>query len=193
MKGLAVEIKKIQFPKGGLKLVDFLLIVLLILAGIILLPLFLIFLIGGVLFNLLTPEKKYQVVDDWNEIKTNSDINLKYKWANVDDIPNYLYNYFDPRPLILFESDPEIIFFNGYFTDLKIERIDGIFVQKVNCNKDSQEIISLPLCFFKFDTQEVEEIKDLKGYEIDTKGNPNDFMLTGYGEGYELQIHLKKE
>ncbi len=161
--------------------------------GILSLPLILIFWIGAMILNLLPSRKAVTVANEWQTIVSDNHWILKFRWINADDLTDYLHGYFDIQPLIEYRSDPEIDFFQGYFTDFRIERTDGIFVQKVNHDPIKEEVTSLLLCFFNYQTKEVEEIKDLKDYELDTKGNPDDFMISAIGDGHELQIRLKRE
>lgn len=145
--------------------------------GILLLPLILMFWIGEMIINLFPSKKAVTFANHWQTIVSDNHWILKFRWINVDDLADYLYGYFDTQPLIEYWSDPEIDFFQGYFTDFRLERTDGIFIQKVIYDPASKEVLSLPVCFFSYLTKEVEEIKDLKDYEFDTKGNPDDFMI----------------
>ena len=92
---------------------------------------------------------------------------------------------------MIFNSEPPNPFFEGYFTNLKIERADGIFLQKVIQDENKKEIDSLPLFFFNYATQNAERILDLKGYEIDLIGNADDFILDATGKEENLQIRLR--
>ena len=161
--------------------------------GIFLLPFILILWISAMIMNPFPSRKAVSEANKWKTIVSDKNLTLKFRWIDVDDFTDYLYGFFDPQPLIEYRADPEIEFFTGYFTDFKLERTDGIFVQKVNHDPIKKEVMSLPLCFFNYQTMEVEEIKDLKDYEFDTKGNPDDFMISAIGDGHELQIRLKKE
>ena len=192
MKGLKIDIREIK-PNTGLKWIDYLLIGLLIIVGLCLLPLLIVLWGIGILYNLIFPNRKIEVENSWKEISTGTDFELRYKWTNIDDLPEFIYQHFDPNPLIVFDTKPKIEFFEGYFTDLKVERTDGIFVQKIIPNENNDEIQFLPLYFFNYSTKEIEKIKDLNGYEIDTKGNPNDFMISAIGKEKEFEIRLKKE
>ncbi len=107
-------------------------------------------------------------------------------------MPEYVYEYFDNQPLIMFDTNPHLRFFEGYFTDFKIERDDGVFIQKVIRNDETKKITALPLYFFEYSTQDMKEIKDLKGYEIDSRGNPDDFIISAIGENDELELRLRK-
>jgi len=192
MKGLRIDIKKVQ-PQTGSKWIDYPLIGILILIGLCLLPLLIVFWIFGILINLLNPNKSIQFENNWNRIMTGTNQSISYKWVNVDDMPEYVYKYFDTQPLIMFDTNPHLEFFDGYFTDFKVERDDGLFIQKVIRNDETKEIKALPLYFFNYSTLGIQEIKDLKEYEIDSKGNPDDFMISAIGEEGELEIRLRKE
>ncbi|WKN41678.1 hypothetical protein [Tunicatimonas pelagia] len=193
MKGLRIEIKEIPLPQKSSKIENLFGGGLLILIGILSLPLILIFWIGAMIINLLPSRKAVTIANEWQTIVSDNHWILKFRWINADDLTDYLHGYFDIQPLIEYRSDPEIDFFQGYFTDFRLERTDGIFVQKVNHDPIKEEVTSLPLCFFNYQTKEVEEIKDLKDYELDTKGNPDDFMISAIGDGHELQIRLKRK
>jgi hypothetical protein len=67
------------------------------------------------------------------------------------------------------------------------------FIQKVIRNDETKKIKALPLYFLNYSTLNIKEIKDLKGYEIDSKGNPNDFIISAIGEVGELEKRLRKE
>ncbi|MBL3659020.1 hypothetical protein [Fulvivirga sediminis] len=192
MKRLRIDIKKVQ-PRTGSKWIDYPLIGILILIGLCLLPLLIVFWIFGILINLLNPNKSIQFENNWNKIITGTNQSISYKWVNVDDMPEYVYKYFDTQPLLMFNTNPHLEFFDGYFTDFKVERDDGLFIQKVIRNDETKEIKALPLYFFNYSTLDIKEIKDLKGYEIDSKGNPNDFLVSAIGEEGELEIRLIKE
>ncbi len=188
MKGLKIDIQEIQ-PYSGSKGTDYLLIGLLIIAGVCLLPLLIV--LWG--YNLLFPSKKVEVENAWSVISTGTEFKLKYQWIDLDEMPESIRQYFDERPLIVFDTEPKIEFFEGYFTDLIIEGTDGIFVQKVILNQNKDEIQSLPLCFFNYSTKELEVIQDLYGYEIVTKGGPNDFIISATGKEKQFEIRFRKE
>ncbi|MEZ4817559.1 MAG: hypothetical protein R2776_06275 [Flavobacteriaceae bacterium] len=192
MKGLRIDLKLIE-PKTNSKWFDYILIALLLIVALILLPLLLLFWIFGIIFNFISQTKSIDVENNWQRLLTGTNQSIRFKYVTVDEMPEYIYKYFDTQPLIIFDSNPYLDFFSGYFTDFKVERDDGIFIQKVIQNDEIKAIQSLPLYFFSYLTQEVQEIKDLKGYEFDIKGNPNDFIINGIGEEGELEIRLRKE
>lgn len=192
MKGLKIEIKNIQ-QRTGSKWIGYPVIGLFILIGLCLLPLLIMFWIFGTIYNLITPNKPIENEYPWKVIKTGTDHLIRYKWANVDDMPEYIYKYFDTQPLLIFDTNPKVGFFEGYFTAFKVERSDGIFLQKVIQDNEKDEIKALPLYFFNYTTQELNKIKDLKGYEIDSKGSPNDFIISAVAEEDEFEIRIRKE
>ena len=73
-----------------------------------------------------------------------------------------------------------------------VKREDGIFVQKLILDKAQQQLQAAPLYFFKFLNQEIEEIYDLKDFEFDSKGNPDDFVIEAYSLNENIQIRLTK-
>ena len=192
MKGLKIYIREIK-PNTDSKWVDYPLMGLLIIVGLCLLPILIVLWGIGIIYNLLFTSSEIIVENSWNEIRTGADFELRHKWANVDELPDFICRHFDPKPLIEFGTNPRIDFFEGYFTNFKVERTDGIFIQKVVPNESNDKIQSLPLYFFNYLTKEVDEIKDLYGYELDTKGNPNDFMISAIGKEREYEIRLIKE
>jgi hypothetical protein len=104
---------------------------------------------------------------------------LRYHYIMGDEISEGAYNYFgDDEPLIIYKADTSSDFFEGYFSDFKIECPRGIFVQKVNFNSALTEVESMPLCFFNYATKESEELLDLKGYNLYTTKQPNFFTIT---------------
>jgi hypothetical protein len=192
MKGLGINIKKIQ-PQKSSKWVEYPIIGILILIGLCVLPFLIIYWIFGILIYLFTPSRSIEFDNNWNKIMTGTNLSISYKWVNVNDMPEYVYKYFDTQPLIMFDTNPHLEFFEGYFTDFKVERDDGLFIQKVIRNDETKEITALPLYFFDYSTLNMNEIKDLKGYIIDSKGNPDDFIISALGEEDELEITLRKE
>lgn len=119
---------------------------------------------------------------------------LRYYYIISNEISAGAQEFFDDEPLIVYVSEPAASFFDGYFTDFKVEAPSGIFVQKVVFNVDLSEVQSMPLFFFNYATQESEEIFDFKDYTLHTKGNPNQFLLIAdggeTGENIEFEITL---
>lgn len=158
---------------------------------LMLLPVLLLVWLCALVYNLFAKERKLPRSNPLTVIDTGSHLKIAWHWINVNEIPDFLYDYFDPYPLRSYETDPAIEFFEGYFTKFQVERSDGIFVQKVELNEAMDEVQALPLYFFRHATQEVEMIRDLKGYEImSTEGSPDDLVITVFSQGEELEIRL---
>ena len=189
MSKLEINLKRIPVIQGNL-LFEYLIIGFLILVAISLLPFLIIFWLFGLLYNLLSQNKPVHIDSNWIAINTGTELKITYNYVNVDDMEDYIYHSFDTSPLLIFNSEPPNLFFEGYFTNLKIERADGIFLQKVIHNENNKEIDSLPLFFFNYATQNAERILDLKGYEHDVKGNAGDFIIDATGKEENLQIRF---
>jgi hypothetical protein len=107
---------------------------------------------------------------------------LRYQYIMGEEISVGACDYFgDEEPLMRYQTEPKISFFEGYFSNFKIERPDGIFVQKVNFNTDLSGIETMPLYFFNYATGKAEEIHDLKDYALDTKGSSSRFIIMASG------------
>ena len=107
---------------------------------------------------------------------------LRYQYIMGEEISVGACDYFgDDEPLILYRIEPKISFFEGYFSNFKIERTSGIFIQKVNFTTDLSGIETMPLYFFNYATGEAEEIHDLKDYALDIKGSSNRFIIMANG------------
>ena len=189
MSKLEINLKRIPVIQGNL-LFEYLIIGFLILVALSLLPFLIIFWLFGLLYNLLSQNKPVRIDSNWIAINTGTELKITYNYVNVDDMEDYIYHSFDTSPLLIFNSEPPNLFFEGYFTNLKIERADGIFPQKVIHNENNKEIDSLPLFFFNYATQNAERILDLKGYEYDVKGNAGDFIIDATGKEENLQIRF---
>lgn len=153
-------------------------------------PILIIFWLLGIVYNLFSPKNAISNTPYWSHVKTNTDLNLKYHWTTNDETPEFLKKHFDPYSFLIFETEPNIEFFNGFFTNFKVERTDGIFVQKIELNEDIDDIKAMPLYFFKFSSNEYEMIKDLKGFEIESKGSPDDFIISAFDGDDEWEIRL---
>ena len=166
---------------------------LLIAIGIICIPLILVAWITMVISNALQPKGQQPSQEGWFKLNTPSNISLLYKSLDATSISNVAAGYFDIEQLTLYKAEPAIEFFNGYFTSFRVQRNDGIFVQKVFFDKKLEGVLSMPLYFFNYQTKEIEEIHDdLKDYNLDTKGNANDFLLIASGEHQDLEIRIIK-
>jgi len=118
-------------------------------------------------------------------------IYYEYIWGG--DISEAAREYFDDELLLRYKTEPSISFFEGYFSDFKIERTGGIFVQKVNFNAALTEIVAMPLYFFNYATKEAEEIYNFKNYALDTRGGPNNFKIIASSledDGEDLEIEI---
>jgi len=166
---------------------------LLIAIGIICIPLILVAWITMVISNALQPKGQQPSQEGWFKLNTPSNISLLYKSLDATSISNVAAGYFDIEQLTLYKAEPAIEFFNGYFTSFRVQRNDGIFVQKVFFDKKLEGVLSMPLYFLNYQTKEIEEIHDdLKDYNLDTKGNANDFLLIASGEHQDLEIRIIK-
>lgn len=125
-------------------------------------------------------------------VRNSAELEIEYKWVKPDDVPENLLSIYEERGIMIFKTNPNMKFFDGYFTDFKVERDDGIFLQKVIFDTNNQEILSAPLFFFKYEDLKTEEIVDLYGYEFDSKGNPDDFVISAYGKDQNFEIRLTK-
>lgn len=189
MDRLNIYIKKIK-EQNDSALSRVIIVIVLIALAIVFIPILVAFWIFSSLYNLLMPKRAIEDMPYWTTIETSSDLSLKYHWTTNEEIPEYLIEHFDPSSLLIFKTEPKMEFFNGFFTDFKVERNDGIFVQRIEPNENSSDIKAMPLYFFKFHTREIEMIKDLNGFEIDSKGTPNDFVITAFNENEKWEIHL---
>jgi hypothetical protein len=77
---------------------------------------------------------------------------LRYHYVMGEEISEGATNYFDDEPLTLYQPATVTDFFQGYFSNFKIEYPTGIFVQKVNFDATLTEVTSMPLCFFNYAT-----------------------------------------
>ena len=80
-----------------------------------------------------------------------------------------------------YQATPAVPFFDGYFTAFRVERTDGLFLQSVHFDASFEQVLAMPLCFFRYQTQEAEELFDLQAYSLD-----------GDGEQQEVQIRIVK-
>ena len=192
MKKLKIDIKRIE-TKSTSKWSSYTMFSILIVCGLVVMPILVALWVIKLVYNFVISKENTENEGLWNSIVTGTDLELKYKYARVDDLPDFVYEYFDAEPSILFDSEPNLEFFKGYFTDFRVVQNDGIFIQKVILNKENDEIISLPLYFFNYELREMTLVKDLKGYDIDTIGSPDDFIIRAIGEGGELEIKVTKE
>jgi hypothetical protein len=145
-------------------------------------PFLLVALLFVVLRDKFAPSKPVKPIEPrpvvWHEVPNNL-FPLRYRYVMGEEISEGVTDYFgDEEPLILYQPDVSTDFFNGYFSDFKIECPTGIFVQRVNFDATLTEVESMPLCFFNYATQESEELLNLKGYNLYTLERPNHFTIT---------------
>jgi hypothetical protein len=196
MKGLTIR-KKVTPPassSGGLAtILGFALVVVVALVAV---PFLLVaWLIGAITGAFNEPKPIEPRAPATHEVP-NTFFSLHYQHVLGEEIPEAAKDYFgDDEPLMLYKAEPEISFFEGYFSNFKIERPGGIFVQKVTFNTELTEIVSMPLYFFNYATREAEEIHDFKDYDLDARGGPNSFKIIASsledgGEDLEVEINL---
>jgi hypothetical protein len=149
-----------------------------------------IFVIVADLFD----RRKPKVPAEANQLKISTPLfTLHYEYIRAGAISEAAEEYFDDELLIRYRTEPGISFFEGYFSDFKIERASGLFTQKVNFNTALTEVVSMPLYFFNYATREAVEIHDFKEYSLDTKGGPNNFKIIASSledDGEDLEIEI---
>ncbi len=155
---------------------------LLVLLFIAFIPLLLLILLCTIIWHKVFPEKLAPPSEPrpivMHEV-ANDLFPLRYHYVLDEDISQEAAAYFEEdEPLILYQSAVDIPFFQDYFSSFKIEYTTGIFVQKVNFNAALTEVVSMPLCFFNYATQEAEELIDLKGYNLFATEQLNHFTIT---------------
>lgn len=192
LEGLNIYISKLKLQRQS-GFVVVLLKLLLIVVILLLLPILFLIVLFSTLFNLLTKSKSsFNTSPTWLGVAAPHNLEIEYKWVKSDEVPKNLQELYEDRGLMIFKTNPHIEFFEGYFTDFKVERDDGIFVQKVIFDINLQNIQSAPLYFFKFSNLELEKIVDLYGFEFDSKGKPDDFIVSAYGKDGNFEVRLTK-
>lgn len=192
MKGLTISIKQLKAKKQD-EWIGSIVLFLLILIGIVLLPLFLIFWLIKSFINLVFNSNTDEVSTSiWLNVASSKEVDISYRYLLSEEIPECLLDFCEDQGLMFFKTVPETPFFEGFFSDFKVERDDGLFVQKVILDEMQTTIESAPLFFFKYRDQSFEEIIDLLGYEIDTKGNPFDFVIKAKSKNKHFEIRLTK-
>ena len=192
MEKLRFEIKEIV-RKPSSKWVQYPIIGGVMILVLLMIPLLLVFLVLGNIYNLLASGKRKEHENLWFPVVTQTDLELECQYIGQGDLPDFIYEYFEGEPIVLFKSNPNLEFFQGYFADFRIEQCDGIFIQKVILNQSEDEIISVPLYFFDYASKKAILIRDLKGYDIDAKGGSDDFIISAIGKENELEIRFTKE
>ena len=197
MEGLTIS-RKVYPTKGKDKIGDFFSsafgILLIVAACVVVIPLGLALWLIMSIYNFLKPysENQKPTEEKWNVVEAPFPLEISYKYIDAATVSSAASGYFDSQPLTVFQVAPETTFFAGYFSDFVVERTDGLFVQKVCFNATMEEVLSMPLYFFEYETMTAEEIADLKDYEIDSKGKPHDFIITATSEKDEIQIRLTR-
>jgi hypothetical protein len=108
---------------------------------------------------------------------------LRYRYVIGKEISGEAAKYFnEDEPLIVYQPATDTDFFQGCFSSFKIEYPTGIFVQKVNFNATLSEVVSIPLYFFNYATQEAEELMDLKGCRLFATEHLNHFTIVATSE-----------
>jgi hypothetical protein len=164
---------------------------------ILLVPLVLLILLLSIIWHKVFPEKPTATAAPrpvvMHEVP-NDLFPLRYHYVMSDEISEGAEYYFDDdEPLILYQPATATDFFQGYFSNFKIEYPTGIFVQKVNFDATLTEVTSMPLCFFNYATGEAEELMDLKGYNLFAKEQLNHFIITATAQDDSGEDFTAKE
>ena len=190
MKGITINSKRLK-PNTGSKITDFILYVFLIAIAVVLSPILIVLWLMGLAYKLIMPESKYIKQESNYFIKGLNNENHKFHYIVEEDQPIEIAREQDGKAIIEFVPPIGNEILNGYFTDLLIERDDGVFLQKIVLGNNGQ-IQEMPVMFVDYEKNEINMIRDLKGYEIYTKGGKNDFMIIAINETEELEIRIKK-
>jgi hypothetical protein len=203
MEGLTIRKKVIPQAKEPRSSSDLAAIPsLLIMAVLVLLalPLLLCFLLLawaiGVIQKLLTPATPAKTRTIVTQEVKNPFFLLRYQYISSAAISAEAQAYFGGDELLIrYESIPNISFFDGYFSDFKLECPQGLFVQKVNFNATLTEVETMPLYLFRYATREAEYIYELKEHLLEIKGNASRFTIIADsieddGDDLELEITL---
>jgi hypothetical protein len=186
MEGLTIRKKVTPRAKPSKRSIsDVLFSGVLVLLLIVLIPLILLAILFSFVWHRVFPEKPtaptaprpvvtHEVVNDF--------FSLRYRCVMGEEISEGATGYFDDEPLILYQPAAVTNFFRGYFSSFKIEYPTGIFVQKVNFDATLSKVVSMPLYFFNYVTQEAEELMDLKGYRLFATEHLNHFTIVATSE-----------
>lgn len=169
------------------------LFILIILVGLCLIHIFIIIGVMMALYHFIAPKKERTVENPWLVIHAETGFELRYQSVELENIPECIGRHFDEAPIFIFETNPKTVFFEGYFTSFTIEQPDGIFVQKIILNPNGDAVQAAPLYFFNYSTQETEELMDLNGYELDFRGNADDFIIQAYNNNESMEIRIKNK
>lgn len=189
MKGLKIQITKVAHRVRD-KQSPVVVVIVFVLVGILLLPILIPVVLIALLFKLFSKNNLHVPADHWMNISTYTDLKLSCKWLSKKEVPHVLAEM--DEILMIFRADPMPPFFKGYFTAFKVERTNGIFVQKVEMDDSHRMIAALPLYFFDYETRESELIRDFKGYVLETKGEDDDFLIIASSESEDLEIWLSR-
>ncbi|UOG73594.1 hypothetical protein MTX78_15855 [Hymenobacter tibetensis] len=192
MEGVSIT-RKLTSSNNSSTVEDALVVTLVVAIGLVLLPIALLVLVCLWVRDVILPAKvpASDTVEEWYTLEIRPTFALRYKTVYAADISDAAEGYFEDEPLVLYQTEPSVPFFEGYFTDFRVARADGVFVQKILFDAQLEDINAMPLYFFAYQTQEAEELIDLQDYELDTKGNPSNFLITALGEHDEVTIHAK--
>lgn len=188
MKGSNVIISQVEPPKSSNGLLEILKLVLFLLF----LPLLFLIIIAVGITEIFRKKENLHPAPEWTKVENASTLGLEYSWVKSKEVPDFLADFHEERGLAIFRSSEPIDFFTGYFSDFIVKRDDGIFVQKLILDEAQQQLQAAPLYFFMYLNQEIEEIYDLKDFEFDMIGNPDDFIIEIYGLNENIQIRLTK-
>ncbi len=188
MNQVSININKIKSNRY----IDWMGYLLIILLVLLLLPLLIIYFISTYIKSFFIKDSDLiEPKNDWINLHSAYDLKIQYKWASVDDLPDFIYEYFFSDPLVIYKTEPKIKFFDGYFTKMRFEVTDGVYFRKVIADNDNQVIVGEPLYFFNYKTKEAEKIHDLKGYNIEFKEITDYYVIEGYNAQEEKTIELK--
>jgi len=167
-------------------------ITLLVVLALLMTPLLVIAALGGWLWDLVRSIQPEGPVDPaaWHPLLSRPELTLRYQYVPSVLISGAAEGYAEQEFLVRYQATPAVPFFDGYFTAFRVERSDGLFLQPVHFDASCEQVLAMPLCFFRYQTQEAEEFFDLQAYTIDTKGQPDGFIVTATGEQEEVQIRI---
>jgi hypothetical protein len=174
---------------------DFLESAALVVVGILCSPIILIAWLAMQLSNYQADKNfiRKESIDNWFLVDTPGDIDfsLSYTTISSGSVSEAAAGFFDNEQLYIYRTAPTVEFFEGYFTNFRLEQPAGIFLQKICFNDTLEEVVSMPLCFFDYQTATFEEIHDLKDYVLDViKGNEKNLLFTASGEEHDLEIRI---
>lgn len=191
MQGVFIT-RKPTLPSTSNPIIEACGVVIVVAIGLVVASFFLLAWLCGWLWDLFKPPTITPAADQWHQLVPDFKLTLRYQFVHTATISDAAAGYFDMQPLLCYQADPPLPFFEGYFSDFRLERADGLFVQKVYFDATFENVLSMPLYFFSYQSQEAEELVELKDYTLETKGNTNDFLLTASGENDDLLIHIVK-